>query len=111
MKYTKNEIWKNSGLINTDMNLIEQEELVENLSFGKDLILCYKITNGDIDFYNEIENILYPIIVYYTLIGKNACNNIDKFIDFCDKNLRTKYDINKYNDDYLLCQEFIKLNN
>lgn len=108
MEYTKIQLWKTRGFINDSMNYETQINLAKNLSFGRDLLLCNKVLKNDIDFYDEVETMLLPIIVYYTLNTKiDITYIIHKFIDFCDNNLRIKYNINKSNDDYLLCQEFI----
>ena len=108
------ETWKKRGFINNNITTEKQLELSKNLDMGKNLIQCDIILNGEFDFYKEVEFMLYPIIIYYTT-EKNSIfveggNIIHKFIEFCNNNLRVKYYLDKYNDDYLLCQEFIQLN-
>ena len=114
MNYQKIELWKNRGFINEDYSIDKQIELSNNLALSKDLLNCHNVLNNyDQDFYLEVESVLYPIVVHYTLIKKNVVNiweTIKKLIEFCENFLRVKYFTEKYNDDYLLCQDFIKIN-
>jgi len=114
MNYNKIELWKNRGFINENLSIDKQLELAKNLAHAKDMLNCYNVLeNYNEEYYSEVECVLYPIIVHYTLI-KNISNTWDigrKFIEFCENNLRIKYFIEKYNNDYLLCVKFIEMNN
>jgi len=110
--YKKIEIWKQRGFIDDKLDVDTKIKLGDNLQYGKDIVMCKKILTDDFDFYKEIESLLYPIIVYYTIkmngIGYKDKNIIQEFIMFCETNLRTKYNLEKYDDDYLLIMDFIK---
>ena len=115
MHYLDIELWKNRGFINNDLCPEKQLELAKNLVMSKNLLNCFLVLhNYENDYYKEVESLLYPIVVHFTIIKNgiyiNDENIIHKFLYFCENNLRVKYNINKYNDDYLLCEEFIQLN-
>jgi len=104
LTYQKIDFWKTRGFINDEMDIDIQISIAENLHFAKDILLCKKITSGNaMEFYHEVELVLYPTIVYYTKIKKdltyNGKNVVHEFINFCEMYLRLKYDMNKYNDD------------
>jgi len=114
-KYIEFNKWKMMGFIGDKLPIDKQMELSENLTLGNNLIFCSIALNSDADFYHDIKLLLYPIIIHYTTL-KNGIwltkgNVIHKFIQFCEDNLRIKYNNDTYNDYELsLCQDFIKLN-
>jgi len=113
MLYKDIERWKAYGLIDDKQSIDEQMELAKNLTLGETLTHCKMILNfGSADFYKDVRLLLYPIIIHYTLIKKENFINpiIYKFINYCDENLRVKFNLEKYNDDYLLCKSFIATN-
>lgn len=111
--YQKVELWKQRGFISDEMNVDMQINLANNLQYTKDIIMCKKILSDDFDFYHNVELLLYPIVVYYTKIKNTMVYNdksiIHLFDEFCQKNLKIKvnYNLDKYNDDYLLVTDFI----
>jgi hypothetical protein len=112
MNYRKIELWKNRGFIPENLSSDKQLELSKHLSFGKDILNCFNILeNYDESFYNDVEIVLYPIIVYYTMNDKFLeGGKVHNFIKFCENTINIKYRLNEYNQDYLLCQDFISQN-
>jgi len=113
MNYTYIELWKNRGFIDNNLTPEKQLELTNNLMLGKNLLNCFLVLNNyNQKFYDDVEGVLYPIIVFYTkkhnqLLGTSI---IHDFIRFCENNINIKYNLSEYNQDYLLCQDFISQN-
>ena len=95
MNYRKIEIWKNTGFITNNLSSEKQLELGKNLSFGKDILNCFNVLeNYDEDFYKDVESVLYPTIVYYTLNNNKLLEEnpiVHNFIKFCEDNINVKY--------------------
>ena len=115
MDYRHVDMWKKRGFINDNMTPDEKVSLTKNLILGSELLnsRCF-LYNYEQCFRADIEQVLYPIIVHYTIIKKslniNGKSIIHEFLRFCEENIRIKYFFDKYDDDYLLCQEFINKN-
>ena len=113
MNYKNIELWKNRGFIGDNLTPEKQLELTNNLTLGKNLLNCFLVLNNyNQKFYDDVESVLYPIIVFYTkkhnqLLGKPIIHN---FIRFCENNINIKYNLSEYNQDYLLCEDFISQN-
>lgn len=114
MNYRKIEIWKNRGFISNNLSSEKQLELGKNLSFCKEILNCFNVLeNYDEDFYKDVESVLYPTIVYYTLKNNKLLEEkplVHNFIKFCENTINVKYKLSEYNQDYLLCQDFISQN-
>jgi virulence-associated protein VapD len=111
--YEKIEKFKSEGFINNETEIELQIKLAENLYLGDQLIFARSVLTNNFSFYlSDVKNVLYPVIVYFTktegsvYIKKKSV--IHKFIEFCENNLKIKYNLDKYNDDYLLVTDFIK---
>ena len=113
MNYTYIELWKNRGFIDNNLTSEKQLELANNLTLGKNLLICFLMLNNyNQKFCDDVESVLYPIIVFYTkkhnqLLGTPIIHNL---IKFCEDNINIKYNLSEYNQDYLLCQDFISQN-
>lgn len=111
--YQNVELWKQRGFINEKLDAEMQIRLGNNLQYCKTILMSKKILSDDFDFYHTIELLLYPIVVYYSII-KNGLDYNNKsiiwlFIDFCEINLKIKpeYNLEIYNEDYRLITDFI----
>lgn len=106
MRKDRIDYWKNIGYIQDNMTVDEKINLSKNLDLGKSILSAKAFLSKE--NYSEYMNnmiSLYPVIVFYgkgyDWIGKL----INDFINFFQENFKIKYE-----DDYLLCIDFIKLN-
>ena len=114
IKYKEVNFWNNLGLIQENYSIEHKLKIATILGFAKSILLAKSILENDHDFYHDVSFVLYPTIIYY-IIKENMnddelSNMIHKFIFFCESYLKLKYDLNNYNDDYLLIMDFIKNN-
>ncbi len=115
MDYRHVEMWKSRGFIQSADTPEMKIELTNALVHAKNLIYCNLVVkNYDIEYYRDIESVLYPIVVHYVKYKKtlfiNGKSIIHMFLEFCEKTINIKYNLKLLNEDLKLCEEFITSN-
>lgn len=108
MDYRYVKMWLDKGFVQSS----DTPELTNYLVHAKNLLNCRLVLNNyDIEYYRDIECVLYPVVVYYVKHKKTVFINgesiIHKFLDFCEKTINIKYYLKELDDDLKLCEEFI----
>lgn len=105
------------GFIQENYSEEDKREIAKYVEIGWSVNLHYflnKFTKTQKEWYDEINKLVKIIVVHYVKIKKymyvdDICIT-HKFIEFVHNNTPRKYNLNNRNDDFLLCDEFIKNN-
>lgn len=106
-------LWEARGFISQNEDFEMKLALTDELTHGKTILNCFLVLhNYDNDFYDKIERVLYPLLVYYTKRGNTLQNGLSmasKIVEFCENTIDIKYDFDCFDSDYELCKDFISL--